>query len=154
MAKLIIMLFQFVIMEIPCQYCPYSPIWGGNDMLVTCWIGWKNCWWQLYVEEIYPVKNPRPFHCNLWRPDRDGRNKLLSMKLLLMMMMMMMTTMVMVETVARRLMIPNTSSRSYWSYRSYSLSPLPPIAQSNIIFPNLYYFFYCPNITTMSNISL
>ena len=66
------MLFQFVIMEIPCQYCPYSPILGGNDMLVTCWIGWKNCWWQLYVEEIYPVKNPRPFHCNLWRPDRDG----------------------------------------------------------------------------------
>ena len=41
-------------------------------------------------------------------------------------------TMVMMGTVAK-LMIPNTSSRSYWSYRSYRLAPL--MLLPNTLFP-------------------
>ena len=60
-----------------------------------------------------------------------------SLIMILLLLMMMMATMVMVETVAR-LMIPNTSSRSYWCI---GLPQSSPIAQ-HIIFPYFYYFFY------------
>ena len=60
-----------------------------------------------------------------------------SLIMILLLLMMMMATMVMVETVAR-LMIPNTSSRSYWCI---GLPQSSPIAQ-HIISPYFYYFFY------------